>query len=396
MAQIITAGQLGEMENGNRILGEAPQLVNSKIAFHGKGNILICEQSVRIVNSTISFNGSNSIVYLSQSRHHYYLSASLYNNSTLYIGKNSFLNGTLNIILSEQKHCLIGNESLILWGIWIRTADPHLVYDSRTNQRINPSKSVFIGDHVWIGQSAMLLKGTQIDSGSIIGAASLVAGKKVPYNESWGGNPCRKIADSIFWDGSTVHTWTESETQLGQDFSSYAEKRNVSPDEYQFAYDPNRSIPYDEISPMMRSTKSCRIRTWLSKQRICAIFHPRRTKIGFHTKLSQRKNFSKVETTPSHSSEKERRAALWQIQRNGAAHFVFPRSTRRHPHGSNRAQFSSRRPNTARPCPSPVFTRAGLVIYNDPPLHAIGRKTASPTNRFTRQRRRAGKSHSAL
>ena len=184
MAQIITAGQLGEMENGNRILGEASQLVNSKIAFHGKGNILICEQSVRIVNSTISFNGSNSIVYLSQSRHHYYLSASLYNNSTLYIGKNSFLNGTLNIILSEQKHCLIGNESLISWGIWIRTADPHLVYDSRTNQRINPSKSVFIGDHVWIGQSAMLLKGTQIDSGSIIGAASLVAGKKVPYNES--------------------------------------------------------------------------------------------------------------------------------------------------------------------------------------------------------------------
>ena len=149
-------------------------------------------------------------------------------------------------------------------------------------------------------------------------------------------------------------------------------------------------------SPMMRSNKSCRIRTWLSKQRICAIFHPRRTKIGLHTKLSQRKNFSKVETTPSHSSEKERRAALCQIQRNGAAHFVFPRSTRRHPNGSNRAQFSSRRPNTARPCPSPVFTRAGLVIYNDPPLHAIGRKTAAPTNRFTRQRRRAGKSHSAL
>ena len=33
MAQIITAGQLGEMENGNRILGEAPQLVNSKMPF---------------------------------------------------------------------------------------------------------------------------------------------------------------------------------------------------------------------------------------------------------------------------------------------------------------------------------------------------------------------------
>ena len=106
----------------------------------------------------------------------------------------------------------------------------------------------------------MLLKGTQIDSGSIIGAASLVAGKKVPYNESWGGNPCRKIADSIFWDGSTVHTWTESETQLGQDFSSYAEKRNVSPDEYQFAYDPNRSIPYDEIDQRL-SDKDMAVKT---------------------------------------------------------------------------------------------------------------------------------------
>ena len=57
-----------------------------------------------------------------------------------------------------------------------------------------------------------------------------------------------------------VHTWTESETQLGQDFSSYAEKRNVSPDEYQFAYDPNRSIPYDEIDQKL-SDKDMAVKT---------------------------------------------------------------------------------------------------------------------------------------
>ena len=46
----------------------------------------------------------------------------------------------------------------------IRTADPHIIYDIH-RKRINPSKSVFIGDHVWCGQNVLLLKGCRVGSG---------------------------------------------------------------------------------------------------------------------------------------------------------------------------------------------------------------------------------------
>lgn len=86
--------------------------------------------------------------------------------------------------MSEHKHCFIGDNCMFSFDILIRNSDHHLIYDCENNKRINPTKSVFIGDHVWIGQLVNILKGTRIDSGSIVGASSVVAGKKyriTPY-----------------------------------------------------------------------------------------------------------------------------------------------------------------------------------------------------------------------
>ena len=143
----------------------------------------------------------------------------------------------MNIILSEQRHLFIGARGVFSFGIWIRNADPHLVYSAETMERLNPTQSIFIGEHVWIGQSAMILKGSQIGDGSIIGAMSLVAGKRIPPNTSWGGNPVKLLREGIFWDGSCVHTWTEEKTEKSQ---HYDDNRYVFKDD-------NMRIPYDEI-----------------------------------------------------------------------------------------------------------------------------------------------------
>lgn len=247
MAAITSSDMLKELDNGNRFIGTAPQMNNSKIVFNGEGNVLICEDGVNLVNSSITFNGNDSVVYLSQNRHNYILSVSANGENVFYMGKNNYMNGVLSIILSERKHCLIGDNCLLSFGIWIRNADPHLVYDCESNQRINPSKSIFIGDHVWVGQSAMILKGTKIDSGSIIGAMSLVAGKSIPSNESWGGNPCRQIAKNIFWEDSCVHKWDRSMTQLSKNFAKYSKKKNLSISDFKFEYDNSQTVSYEDI-----------------------------------------------------------------------------------------------------------------------------------------------------
>lgn len=192
---------------------EKSQLNNSKINFQGKNNILFIEDGVTLKNSTINFNRNESVVYLGGNRHDYFLNCSVNNGNTVYIGRDCYINGIMNIIASEGKNVIIGDDGLFSFGIWVRTADPHLVYDVDTKERINYSQSILIGDHVWLGQQSLVLKGTQIGSGSVLGGGTVVAGKKLVSNAAYGGNPARLIKEGVFFSGECVHGWTQEDTK---------------------------------------------------------------------------------------------------------------------------------------------------------------------------------------
>ena len=53
---------------------------------------------------------------------------------------------------------------------------------------------VYIGNDVWIGAAAIILKGVRIADGAIIGAGSVVTAD-VGSCEVWAGNPARKLRD---------------------------------------------------------------------------------------------------------------------------------------------------------------------------------------------------------
>lgn len=153
----------------NSFIGTIPQFTKSAVKFVGKNNVLFCEPGVKLANSNITFYGDNSLIYLSTSKHVLRLNISVYHNNCFFIGKNVFTNRNLYAICSEQKHIFIGNNCYLSFGIWMRIADPHLIYSIDTKKRINLSKSIYIGDSVWVGQDVLLLKGTRIHSGSIVG-----------------------------------------------------------------------------------------------------------------------------------------------------------------------------------------------------------------------------------
>lgn len=241
---------LEHLANGNQFIGKRPVLKNSTIHFNGRNNILYCEDNVKLVNSNLSFQGDNSVIYLSSNRHEYKLNTVIYRNSVFFVGENTYFNGVLNASLSERRHILIGAGGLFSFDIWIRNADPHLVYGCETMRRTNPTQSVFIGQHVWVGQAAMILKGTQVGAGSIIGAMSLVAGKKIPPNTSWGGNPARLLKENLFWEGSCVHAWTQEMTEKSL---SYADDKFIFTGK-------ERSISYDEIDEGLSSAKNAKER----------------------------------------------------------------------------------------------------------------------------------------
>lgn len=208
----------------NTIIGESIKSDDSIIEFRGSGNILFAEPGVDLADSTINFFGDDALLYLSKNnKHQYRVKIDLWRETSAFFGKDNYFNGIFSAIVSERQNLIIGDGGVFSFGIWLRTADPHLIYDAASGKRTNMSKSILIGDHVWIGQNALILKGCRIGSGSIISAAAVLAGKDVSSNTIYAGNPARLIRDNVFFVGRSVHNYTreKSEKSMHSDLQKY-------------------------------------------------------------------------------------------------------------------------------------------------------------------------------
>jgi len=215
--------------NDNYIIGEF-EFINSQVYFNGKNNILLTpctpnsKNKVTLKNSTIVFGGDNGLCFLSANYEGYPVRLEIYKNSVFYIGENNYINSSFNQTIymrcSEQCNIFIGNECLFLFGVWARTSDAHLIYDAKTYKRTNHSKSIFIGDHIWIGQNTAILKGTHIGSGSIAGANSVLTGKIIPSNTLWGGNPAKLIRRGVFFDKNSTNNFTNADIEYWNEYPS--------------------------------------------------------------------------------------------------------------------------------------------------------------------------------
>ena len=112
------------------------------------------------------------------------------------------INGPLLINQLEASKVTIGKNGLFgPCQIW--TSDFHSVIDNQTKIRINPPKDVVLGDHVWLGAQALILKGSTIGDDSVVAARSVVT-KSYPSNSLIGGNPSRLLKSSISWDNKLL------------------------------------------------------------------------------------------------------------------------------------------------------------------------------------------------
>lgn len=110
--------------------------------------------------------------------------------ATISIGNKTYINNRTEI--KCQNKVTIGNKCAISWDVVIMDTDYHSVDDK---PYISP---VLIGNHVWIGCKAIILKGVNIGDGAIIAAGSVVT-KDVPANCLVAGNPARIIKENVSW-----------------------------------------------------------------------------------------------------------------------------------------------------------------------------------------------------
>lgn len=65
--------------------------------------------------------------------------------------------------------------------------------------RINISKDITIGEHVWIGANVSILKGCKIPNNSVIGTGAIVTKKFEKEGICIAGNPAKVVKEEINW-----------------------------------------------------------------------------------------------------------------------------------------------------------------------------------------------------
>lgn len=137
------------------------------------------------------------------------------NNASVSVGNNcSFIE--TEIEAGPDGNITIGEDCMFSFGIVLGQPDHHGIFDMATRERINHTKDIVIGSHVWIGRDARLLGGAQIGSGSVVGMAS-VTSSKFAENVVLAGSPARTLREGILWARDTIASQTLSSFEQCRD-----------------------------------------------------------------------------------------------------------------------------------------------------------------------------------
>lgn len=166
----------------------------SQIQVEPEGNLEFnCSWTRKAVYPAVLSLGPNAQL---QVRSHFKIFA----GAKVYINKNAclvlgsgYINERLN--LSCYQRIEIGHDVAIAENVSIRDSDNHSIYSDPQHQVCSPVK---IGNHVWIGMNATILKGVNIGDGAIVAAGAVVV-QDVPAASMVGGVPAKIIKTGVEW-----------------------------------------------------------------------------------------------------------------------------------------------------------------------------------------------------
>ena len=191
-----------------------------KIVFNGENNIVEIGANPlpKFCNCNFVLRGNNNFISIgSSSRKIISLRVNfLGNNEKLLIGNGFSIEGGAFACTHSSSIISIGDDCLFSAGIIIRTDDGHTILDNTTGQIINMPEvnSVTIGNHVWFGVGASILKNSKVPDNSIVGKSSVVTKKFEKPNVILAGSPARVVKENINWDRRGIDGYLKYKNNL--------------------------------------------------------------------------------------------------------------------------------------------------------------------------------------
>jgi acetyltransferase-like isoleucine patch superfamily enzyme len=125
----------------------------------------------------------------------------IFSGAKIFVNKNAHLSiGSGYINNNVNLHCFerieIGEDVAIADNVNIRDSDNHIISNKPDYEMTQP---ICIGNHVWIGMNATILKGVKLGDGAIIAAGGVVT-KDIPARCLAGGVPAKIIRENVMWE----------------------------------------------------------------------------------------------------------------------------------------------------------------------------------------------------
>ena len=146
--------------------------------------------------------------------------------SRVKIGQNCAFMRKFEIVAAQFAVAEIGENSIFADGFCILAGNAHPIFDTVKKNKFPSKGYVIIKNHVWAGRNVLILDGSEIADGSIIGAASVVAGK-IPNNCIAVGSPAKVIKRNRTWVRNSFFQ------QIEQDAVTYERYCNPTEDDKQ-------------------------------------------------------------------------------------------------------------------------------------------------------------------
>lgn len=192
--------RVSDSGNGNVVENRGARMLNVNISISGNDNSIIIGEDAHLsgVDFLLHGDGHKCIVgeRCSISGGSFWFEDI---GGVISIGSDTTSEGA-DFATIEGAQITVGRDCMFSFGIDVRVGDSHSIIDCQTNMRINPSEDIVIGDHVWIGANATILKGVTIAKDNIVGNRALVTKSCMEGNCVIVGVPAKIVKRNVTWD----------------------------------------------------------------------------------------------------------------------------------------------------------------------------------------------------
>ncbi len=168
--------------------------------IYGKGNKIIIAEGCKLYRCSFLIKGNNNVVVIGKncqmSKTSFWIKG---NGNRIEISDDTTVGNNCQFAALEGTTITVGKDCMFSHDIRLRTSDSHSIVDNR-GRRINYSKNITIGNHVWVGLESLMLKGSKVADNSVVAARSIVNKEFKDKGCIIAGAPAKVIKEDINWD----------------------------------------------------------------------------------------------------------------------------------------------------------------------------------------------------